>query len=1240
MQFMKKALQTSSPHFPFRIVAPLVAVLLLLLSHANGQSVYWDMDGDTAGAGGVAPAGIWDLAAPRWNNAAGNGAATVWGNTGLEAAFFAAGSDATGTYEVTLGAAAALKLAAITIGTGSITLSPQTEADGLDFGTSAAALNVAGGATLAIHSFVHGSAGLTKSGTGTALLSGTTLPTGAYVVQAGELQIADGATVNAGTLTLGGSAGVGATLTLGSTAVFNLGGTLTYSNSGTPLAGVIQGGTLNLNGSRTFTIQNITADPDLTIHSVIADGSAASDLVKGGGGSLLLSGTNTYTGATTIAGTLHVQGNSASIAGSSALNLGAAAVANIGAAADTVAVNRLGDTASVTLTGGAAGGAALNYVGANAATQTVQTEKAGALTIAGDHRSIVTLTPGSGDELVLTFDSLARGDHAVGVVRASNLSFAEGTADSTRVFFTTAPTLTGGIIPWLLGDASAAGTGTGFVTYGSSGLRLLSGGDYTAPGAATAGANVQKSASGAQAVSASVNVNSWTSSNTGTTTLGAGVTLGITSGAMLFTATGMITGGTLDLAGSSDGIIHISAGAATTATINSAITGDKGLTLSGAGTGNKILVLGGTNTITGGVRVYGGILQLNSAGALNASGVNTLTVQAGTVRLNGQEATVAGLDGAGTVVNNHASTASTLRVNGTGTFSGALNNGSTATLSLTKTGNGVLSLQGNNQLTGEVVVEQGVLQLGGGSNGGRLSGTTAVTVHQGATLRLTSTNGNNVHADRLNDSATITLAGGTFDFDNSAAAAADYSETAGGVVVSAGANQIIADQAAAGRTSTLIFTGVTRERGATVNFAGGGSGLGASTRNRLEVGGVAEGFIGGWATVGGEFAKYVADIDTTTEGNQGSIAAFAAADYSTLAQDGWTSALHVKQTADQTLNAARDVASVNLTAGMDIALGTNTLTIASGGLIKQGGAVGNNGAANRSQITNGTLTAGSAADAELLVRVTGANLNILAAIADNAAGAVHVVKSGTGTLLLGGANTYTGKTYLNEGTLTVGSGGTGVSATQAGTVGRTGTGLTTVAGTAVLSGSGLIQGGLVLNGGTLRPGDSAGDARGTLWVGGDLTFTSGSVALQVTTATLNVAALADKAEAAYAAAVADLAGNVTLSNAIALAQHDHIDVGGTFDWGTGAGLVSVLNSGYTPVAGDVFNLLDWAQAANTTAVDVDSALVLFDLGAGLSWDTSLWATQGLLIVSTPEPSRALLLLAGLAAVMQRRRRAR
>ena len=72
------------------------------------------------------------------------------------------------------------------------------------------------------------------------------------------------------------------------------------------------------------------------------------------------------------------------------------------------------------------------------------------------------------------------------------------------------------------------------------------------------------------------------------------------------------------------------------------------------------------------------------------------------------------------------------------------------------------------------------------------------------------------------------------------------------------------------------------------------------------------------------------------------LSAFTTSDYSTLTQTDWTSSLHVKPAADQTLTASRTAASANLGLGIDLTLGTNTLTLSSGGLIKQGGAVGNN----------------------------------------------------------------------------------------------------------------------------------------------------------------------------------------------------------------------------------------------------------------------------------------------------------
>jgi autotransporter-associated beta strand protein len=70
----------------------------VLTSHA--ATVYWDINGVTAGAGGATPSGNWGAAYSTWGNSSGTIATAPWvdGDT----AVFAAGTDATGTYTVNI----------------------------------------------------------------------------------------------------------------------------------------------------------------------------------------------------------------------------------------------------------------------------------------------------------------------------------------------------------------------------------------------------------------------------------------------------------------------------------------------------------------------------------------------------------------------------------------------------------------------------------------------------------------------------------------------------------------------------------------------------------------------------------------------------------------------------------------------------------------------------------------------------------------------------------------------------------------------------------------------------------------------------------------------------------------------------------------------------------------------------------------------------------------------------------
>lgn len=179
--------------------------------------------------------------------------------------------------------------------------------------TWAAALTSAGGS-------------LTKVGAGTLILSNTgNSYTGASTVSAGTLRSAAGnvlpdasnvsvsgnaAGVTAmldlngnsdaiGTLTLGGATATsGARVGTGS-GTLTLGGNLTYSASNNPLGATISGNLSLGAATRTFAVNDSsTAAVDLTVSAGISGSSVG--LTKTQAGTLFLTGTNTYTGVTTI----------------------------------------------------------------------------------------------------------------------------------------------------------------------------------------------------------------------------------------------------------------------------------------------------------------------------------------------------------------------------------------------------------------------------------------------------------------------------------------------------------------------------------------------------------------------------------------------------------------------------------------------------------------------------------------------------------------------------------------------------------------------------------------------------------------------------------------------------------------------------------------------------------------------------------------------------------------------------
>ncbi|MGV3661362.1 MAG: beta strand repeat-containing protein [Prosthecobacter sp.] len=267
-------------------------------------------------------------------------------------------------------------------------------------------------------------------------------------------------------------------------------------------------------------------------------------------------------------------------------------------------------------------------------------------------------------------------------------------------------------------------------------------------------------------------------------------------------------------------------------------------------------------------------------------------------------------------------------------------------------------------------------------------------------------------------------------------------------------------------------------------------------------------------------------------------------------------------------------------------------------------------------------------------------------------GSVTLGSLSTNTLTLTGANSYTGTTTVNGGTLevnnTTGSG--------------TGTGDVTLNNPgSKLSGSGSIAGHVVLNTGTvLAPGEGSTNSSNK-----QLTFTAAGTAVEVkdggqiqlgltSSSKIDTAFNWDTQNAlAYLNSITAGGTNLVASSAYvdywktSESTYDSIVLpNGTFRLGaTAGGTVDLVNNGGTYALGNIFKLLDWSTLGTndslagdgsfTTASNLDLSGIT--LGSGLGWDTSAFSTFGVIVI-VPEPSRLLFLLPGFAGLLMRRRR--
>jgi len=292
----------------------------------------------------------------------------------------------------------------------------------------------------------------------------------------------------------------------------------------------------------------------------------------------------------------------------------------------------------------------------------------------------------------------------------------------------------------------------------------------------------------------------------------------------------------------------------------------------------------------------------------------------------------------------------------------------------------------------------------------------SITLAEGAALTVANSaaQGCNAIIDRIADATDIVSYGGTLSY--AYVATNVFTETVNALRLVKGTfthSQI----AAAATTYTNVFTyagGLNRSGPTATLLFLGGSDLGKTTEgNRVLFAGQASTtMLGAWAIVPAYgFAAY-----STTQylgyadgvyGNSGATLAANTSDANGIYHPG---AVLLTATTDLIVMAlACQYNNTNL-----LALAGHTLTITSGGLTFD--------SLNYAHtISNGTVTAGTGSDTNLYVFTAVSATNnikvIDAVIANNGSGKVGLVKSGAYVLTLKKANTYSGNTTINDGTL-------------------------------------------------------------------------------------------------------------------------------------------------------------------------------------------------------------------------------
>ena len=372
------------------------------------------------------------------------------------------------------------------------------------------------------------------------------------------------------------------------------------------------------------------------------------------------------------------------------------------------------------------------------------------------------------------------------------------------------------------------------------------------------------------------------------------------------------------------------------------------------------------------------LLTLGSGGITINSGAGAVTIGDATnvtnILLGAAQTWANNSSSSFTVLNGLNEGGNLLTINGSGNtaISGVISNGS-----LTTTGTGTLTLNGSavNTYTGATTVNAGTLALDFANLGTptNLINSGSALVFGGGAVTIKGLAGANATSQTF-ASTTVNAGGGSLLIDpNNGTSTTVALNSLGTMGLYAAGSSLVLGKAITANTGTVAFTTTTNKDatgiyGGRIVFANGTANTGYD-----------------WATTASVSSPYT-------------LSAYSG--YTALAASG-TDTNNSRITANNTPSGNITTNSLkieNPAAGQSLALGTNTLTLTSGGLLS----TGTNAFTISGTATTG-LTGGSGSGGYDLIihQYNSGGLTISAAIGDNAGNATNLTKIGSGTLNLG-----------------------------------------------------------------------------------------------------------------------------------------------------------------------------------------------------------------------------------------------